>query len=304
MRQRVNLLGVWLLASVMCVVFISCNKDKDTKSQLNLTAIDGKASKVVSMKLQKSMDKKTFSIGDHVCTSTIFDVRNKTFGYGYMGEDGNYVYRIVDVEAGVEIKQIPLLNKGINLVVLDTIRNTLIGRYYNAGIDHVLTVNLNDGSIISDNPFHVSVGWYATYFLKDNEYVSLRSGNVLVFINPYTGDVIRTLNLEEGVDNGVYDRKNNRLIGVFPNGAIEDENKIIYIITVDLNTGKTLNKVIAQGIREYCAFESDYDAETNSYILLSDKHEVLFFDVATGKLNEKYQLDFEITSLKVWRSSK
>ena len=48
----------------------------------------------------------------------------------------------------------------------------------------------------------------------------------------------------------------------------------------------------------------DYDAETNSYILISANNEVLFFDVATGKVKEKYQLDFDVTSLKLWRSKK
>jgi len=32
--------------------------------------------------------------------------------------------------------------------------------------------------------------------------------------------------------------------------------------------------------------------------------EVLFFDVATGKIKERYQLDFDVSSLKVWRSGK
>ena len=40
------------------------------------------------------------------------------------------------------------------------------------------------------------------------------------------------------------------------------------------------------------------------YILVNANNEVLFFDVETGKLNEKYLLDFEVTSLNVWRSNK
>ena len=300
----------FLVIAAVAVLFTACNKDKKSQSLLNLTAIDNNKSQVVNVKL-KSMDKQTFSIGCRSMPSTTFNAKNKTFGY----LDCNDVYRIIDVETGVEIKQIPLLTY-INLVVVDTIRNVLIGHYYVRdenedkydGTDYVLTVNLNDGSIISDEQFYVNGGWNGTtYFFRDveNEYVLLNSDdNVLVFIDPYTGNIIRTLNTEmANITNGVYDRTNNRLIGTtFSSSGTGEYDGISYIVTVDLNTGKALSKIVTQYSGYYLAFESDYDAETNSYILVSDNNEVLFFDVATGEVKERYQLDFDITSLQLWRS--
>ena len=296
--------------TVTAVLFAACNKDKASQKVLNLIAINDSKSEVVNVKLksQKTMDKQTFLIGCRSMPSATFNAKNKTFGY----LDCNDVYHIIDVETGVKIKQIPL-HTYINMVVVDTIRNVLIGHYsirdenedkYNS---YVLTINLNDGSIISDKSSANGVWDATTYFFRDieNEYVLLNSiDNVLVFISPYTGSTIRTLNLDtDMLINGIYDRKNNRLIGSYSERNGENDY-VFYIITVDLNTGKTLSKVVAQGLNSCYAFESDYDAETNRYVLVSDKKEALFFDVATGKVNERYQLDFDVTSLKVWRSEK
>jgi hypothetical protein len=257
----------------------------------------------LKIKPQKASEQQAFSIGCHLGTSTTFNAKNKSFGY----MDCHSVYRIVNIETGREIKQIPL-PESISLVVLDTIRNVLIGHYYINGTgmfdgaDHVLTVNLNDGSIISDKQFFVGGCWKNTYFFRDieNEYVLSKCDSVLLFINPSTGNTIRTLKLETEVGDGIYDRKNNRLIGV----TNSDETNNFYIVTVDLTTGKTLSKVIAQSLNSYLGDESAYDAETNRYVLVSGSNEVLFFDVATGKIKERHQLDFDITSLKLWRSDK
>ena len=300
---------IYLSIGVAVLTAYSCNKDKDKTSQsvLNITAINDSKSQVVNVKL-KSMEEKTFSIGCRIMLSTIFDAKNKTFGY----MDYNNVYRLMNVETGVEIKQIPL-HESIVFAVVDTIRDVIIGKYFvhgtdkDDGTDHVLIINPNDGSIISDNQFYVGGTWYPTYFFRDieNEYVLLcAANNALVFIDPYTGNIIRTLNLDTELDNGIYDRKNNRLIGTtYSNGTSKDDG-VNYIVTVDLNTGKTLSKVVAQGLSFYLGEERDYDAETNCFVLINDNNEVLFFDVATGQVNEKYPLDFAVTSLKLWRSDK
>jgi len=308
---------VFCYLALVAVFFTACNKDKTSQKVLNITGINDSKSQLVNVKLQKSGEEveKTFPIGCRYMLSTIFNAKNKTFGY----MDCHKVYRIMDVETGAEVKQIPL-DESIGLVVVDTIRNVLIGKYFIGGTDkyngtdHVLTINLNDGSIISDNQFYVGGFWNGTYFFRDieNEYVLLKyPDNVLVFVNPSTGDVIRTLNLDTELYNGVYDRKNNRLIGATFTGGTGKYDGIVHIVTVDLNTGKTLSKVVAQGINFISGEEKDYDAETNSYVLICGygddygfKKEVIFFDVATGQVNERYQLDFDLTSLKVWRSDK
>ena len=297
-------------AIVVAVLFTACNKDKKSQNVLNLTAIDDSKSQLVNVKLQKSTEKKTFSIEDCLGSiSTIFDVKNKIFGYSYYGG-----YCLIDVETGTEIKRIPL-PKPIGSVVLDTIRNVIIGMCWSdetCDIDpwklfrHVITINLSDGSVsISDKQFY-GITLRSIYFFRDieNEYVlNGYNPNELMFINPTTGDIIRTLSLEASMAEGIYDRKNNRLIGLtYPEDAAISTQR--YIVTIDLNTGKTLNKVIAQGLDYYREQEADYDAVTNSFILISNSsNEVMFFDIETGEITQRYQLDFNITSLKVWRSA-
>jgi len=295
------------------VAFTACNKDKTSKTVLNLTGINDSKSEIVNVKLktQKSVEKQAFSIDCYYLGTITFNAKSKFIGY----RDCHNVYRIMDIETSREIKRIPSFN--FNMVVLDTIRNVLIGHYAiqtGSGMfdytDHVVTVNLNDGSFISDNSFYFSAMWGSTHFFRDieNEYVLHRvstgvpgSADIkeLVFINPSTGQIIRTLNLENRVSDGIYDRKNNRLIG-----TNLEENGKIYIVTVDLTTGKTLSKVIPQGLTCYSGDKTDYDAETNSYVLVNGNNEVVFFDVATGKVNEKYQLDVNLTSIQLWRSEK
>ena len=304
-RNLRNVIAIAICLAVVSVTFTACNKDEIKKDVLNITAINRNSSKIVTKQL-KSMEEKTFPIACYVMTTTTFDTRNNS--YGYAGCDD--VYRFIDVETGVEIKQIPL-PRTLNLMVLDITRNLLIGHYYDSGtdrdngIDYVVTIDLSNGNVVSDKQFYVNGLWNSTvHFFRDveNEYVLLHPYNGLVFINPSTGNIIRTLSTENiCINNVVYDRKNNRCIGTTCIDKM-DEN---YIVAIDLNTGNTLSKVLGEGMGSNFAFfadEMDYDAETNSYILVSDSNEVLFFDVATGKVKERYQLDFNATSLKLWRS--
>jgi DNA-binding beta-propeller fold protein YncE len=250
---------------------------------------------MVSVQL-KSMQKKTFWIGCHAMSSTTFNVKNKTFGYMDCGDK----YHIVDVEENVEVKQITL-PESISLTVVDTLRNVLIGHYYN-NTDHVLTINLADGSVVSNKSLGISSFWDATTcFFRDieNEYVLLRYDNTLVFINPPTGNITKTVKISTEAGNGVYDRKNNRLIGSY----YSNETNKNHIVTIDINTGKTLSNVVAQGLGAHLAAEMDYDPETNCYVLVSADNRVLFFDVETGELKDSYQLDFDLVSLKLWRSN-
>lgn len=297
-----NVVAIAICLMAMSVAFTACNKDKLNKKSLNITAIDRNASEIVTKNL-KSKKEKTFAIGCHVFSTSTFDTRNNSFGYA----DCNNVYHFIDAETGTEIKQIPLPTT-LNLVTLDKVRNLLIGHYYdyNESKDYVVSIDINSGNIVSEKQFYVDGLWNSTvHFFRDieNEYVLLHPENGLVFINPSTGDITRTLSIGNMcINNGIYDRGNNRLIGV----TCINENNENHIAAIDLNTGNTLNNVLlGEGMGPDFAFfanEMDYDAESNSYILVSSGNEVLFFDVATGEIKDRCQLDFEIVSLKLWRA--
>ena len=103
------------------------------------------------------------------------------------------------------------------------------------------------------------------------------------------------------INNIVYDIRNNRLIGITCSNEMDGN----FIVAIDANTGNMLSKVLCEGIGFDFAFyadEMDYDEESNSYILVSANNEILFFDVTTGKVKERYPLDFDVASLKLWRS--
>ena len=300
-----NVIAIAISLAVASVTFTACNKDDAKKDGLNITAINSSSSKIVTKQL-KSTEEKSFPIDCYALSTSTFDTRNHS--YGYMGCDN--FYHFIDAETGVKTRQIPLPTM-LNLVVLDTTRNLLIGqRYdfdYNEGKDYVVTIDLNSGNVVSDKPFYVEGLWnISVHFFRDveNEYVLLHPYDGLVFINPSTGDVIRTLSMETMcISNMVYDKKNNRLIGT----TCIDDMGDNYIVAIDLQTGNTLSKVLGEGMGANFSFfadEMDYDAETDSYILVSANNEVLFFDVATGKVKERYQLGFSVTSLKLWRSGK
>jgi hypothetical protein len=294
--------NIYLILCVILLITYSCEKPTVESPTLNIAAINNNTSQIVNVEL-KSLSKKTTSIDCHVLSSTTFNIKNKTFGY----LDCSSVYRIININTSVEVQQIQL-PVFINLVIVDPVRNMLVGHYFEGmdfdnGTDYVITIDLNTGVVVSDNPFEVSSSWNATtYFFREteNEYVLLRYDNVLTFINPTTGKTIREINLETYLNNGVYDKKNNRLIGM----AYSFETEKNYIVTLDLNTGNILSNVIAEGSNNFVAGEMDYDAETNSYILVSSNYEILFFDVATGKIKDSYQLDFNLSSLKFWRNNK
>ena len=73
MKNAIKLFSILLLAN--CVVFISCNKDKDANTK-NITAINDNTSQIVNVKL-KTMKQKSFSIGCHDMSSTTFNAKIK-----------------------------------------------------------------------------------------------------------------------------------------------------------------------------------------------------------------------------------
>ena len=299
MKMR-NMVALAICLAATSVVFTACDKDNAQKNALNIAAINSNSSKIVTKHL-KSMEGKSFPIDCYVFSTITFDTRNNSYGYA----DCNGIYHFIDVETGEEIKRIPL-PVGLGFVELDMARNRLIGHYYDDGKDYVVSIDLNSGNVVSNKPFYDDGLWngMVSFFRSvENEYVLLHPDNGLVFINPSTGNINRTLNIESTcILNVVYDSKNNRIIGITCVSEIGEN----HIVTIDLNTGKTLSKKRCEGVGSDFSFvggEMDYDAESNSYILIS-ANEVLFFDIATGKVKEKYQLDFDVTSLKVWRNRK
>lgn len=297
-----NLVMIIICFTAVNMIFTACKK-KTKKDTSNITMINGNISKMVTKNLE-SLEETQSPIDCYVLSSTTFDTQNNVFGYA----DCNNIYHFLDAETGVEIKQISLPTT-INLVELDMSNYFLIGHYYNGeeGKDHVVTIDINSGNVISDKPFYTNGFWNSSvHFFEDieMEYVLLHPDNGLVFIDPSTGDITKTLTIEPAcVNNVVYDKQNNRLIGT----TCLNEMGENHIITIDVKTGNMLSKVLGEGMGSGFAFsvdEMDYDAKTNSYILVSADNEVLFFDVATGKIKEKHEFDFNIRSLKFWRSRK
>lgn len=318
--KRINLISLCALACL----FLSCKEKEITEeATLNLTTINVAKSQVVSIDLSTtSLPSQSFSINGYIVGSQILDPKNKYFGY----QDIDYVYHLIDIISGSEVKQFPL-SFPAGLSVFNPVHNELITHYYEfdsdgtPGKDRVVRINLNNGQTVSDIVFTDDTAWtywVATGAMFDDQlkqYIliqSLRSYNpynpstepphALVFINPFTGQITKTVPIDHYLAMACYNRNNNRVIGLanmFYDPEIPPE---LHIVTVDFNTGNTLSCVRAQGLETCHGFEYDYDAETNCYILRNEHNQVLFFDVTTGEVVDSYQLDFEPSSLRVWRT--
>ena len=100
------------------------------------------------------------------------------------------------------------------------------------------------------------------------------------------------------ISNAIYDVTNNRLIGLTYSG-ITDQN---YIEILDVETGNLISKIEIQKRDDYYGCVSEYDWESNCYILVNPQNEILFIDIESGEIVDSYKLDFEIEEFKFWRN--
>jgi len=268
-------------------------KNSDTLNVTGIKSVDN--NEIINIKL-KSGDVNSTSIDCYVFSSTLFEP--KTSGFGYV--DCDSVFNLINPLSGEVINQYQL-SGFLSQTVVDTIDNVLIGQYYENDSSYVVKLDLENGTIISNNVVDFKDGIFAcTYFLdpKSQEYVLLRADTTLIFINTENGIINKSIKVESVLNNAIFDNSTHRLIGV-TYSQITDKN---YIETLNIETGVSMSKVEIKERFDYYGCVSGFDSETNCYILVNSQNEILFIDIESGEIKDSYQLDFDIKEFKFWRS--
>ena len=306
-----------LQALSIFIMLISCAKETEPSlSSMLLTGISGgKGEEIVCLNIDSSSLINTTPINCHVFSSTVYVPGIDC--YGYCSCDTTFY--LVKPETGELVKAIKLPGF-ISQVVVDSKDSILIGRYTvmkypdkkslslvelsGTGppvyTDHVIRIDLSTGQILSDVEIDVGDGaWATTYFYYPGEgaYVLFRADNVLIFINPSTGEIIKENPVGMTLYNSVYDPVQNVLISL----QYSSENQSNYLVIIDPDTGSLLASNILENEKGYWANMSGFDTETNCFIAVNSDFEVLFYDISNGATIRSYKLDAPLSDIQFCR---
>jgi hypothetical protein len=319
MKKRYSYLSGLLLV----LIFISCTRQPDAKfnSSLILTGISStKGSEIVSIMIDSGVINST-PIEGYVLGSTLFDPISG--GYGYVNSDS--VFKLINPVTGEQLKSIKLPGY-LSQTVIDSEENMLIGMFttisyedvldsaghiipgYGAPIytNYVMRVNLNTETFVSQKKIDIGEGVNACGYFYDNdnkEYFLLRSDNKLISINPSTGAVVRTVDIGKSITNVFFNPDNKTIIG-FSYSIETDSTHVEVSNCVEVynpQTGSLITRNEIQQRDNYYGCISGYDAETDCYILVNDKNEVLFIEVSTGAIKKSFKLEDPMNDIKFWR---
>lgn len=285
-----------LILAAICL--FSCKKEdnsSDTVKGLNLSGIkSGSSTEIININLNSNQVNST-SINCYVLASTVFQSSTSAFGY----VDCNQHFNLMNPVSGQNISTHSLPGP-LGQVVIDEVNNILIGQYYEADSNQIVTLDLNNGSTLSKSPIHIGFFTTCTYFYNSSKdyYALQRIDSTLMYINPSTGTFMDSVKLEAPVNNGVYDDVNNRLIGI-TYSQTDGKN---YLNTLDAETGKLIYSVEANFSGSYRTCVAEFDNQTNCYVLMNSNNEVLFLNIETGNVDDSYSLDFELSEFKIWRN--
>lgn len=288
--------------TLIVLFFTTCkkenNKDTSTISELHLSGIKAASGspELVNLNLNSGKISST-NIDCFVFGSTVYDAKNEAFGY--VDCNAYYVLRNVTTNEIIKTLQLPGY---LSQVVSDPVENTIIGQSYVNDSNFITKVDIGRGTLLARNyiryPSNSILACFSAYWQKEKDYLLLASDSSLLFINPNTGEILKTTKIGVQFSGCLLDEENNRLIGFNYSNTSQKNN----IITVDIETGNTLSEVEVKEDNNYLGCVFSYDKETNSFIMLSyPQNQLLFIDINSGELNKSYQLDFQVTDLKFWR---
>lgn len=306
----------YLIVLLLVLIFISCTKQIDRKfNSLIVTGITSmKGSEMVSIMVDSGVISTT-PVDCYALGSTVFDPQSG--GYGYVGCDS--VFKLVNPKTGELLKSVKLPgyfsqvviaredNMLIGMIstisyedVLDSAGNVIPGYGEPIYNNYVLRLNLGSGTIVSQKQINLGEGAYACSYFYDPEvkgYVLLRADNKLITINPSTGTIVKTVDIGKSVSNIFYNPDNKTIIGM----SYSFETDKNYVEVFDPETGSQISRNEIKQRDDYCACISGYDAETDCYILVNAKYEVLFIEVSSGTIKKTYKLEDPMNDIKFWR---
>ncbi|HUW91924.1 MAG TPA: hypothetical protein VMV74_02075 [Bacteroidales bacterium] len=303
-----------ILTGILFLIFVSCSKhpsDSTTRGGLMLTGIkSSKGSEIVSINLDSGLVNTT-PINCYVVGSTVYDP--KTGGYGYV--DCDTVFRLTYPKTGDIIKSFKLPGH-VSQAVIDSENNLLVGRYglytyiddpdssNNANLqvfhNYILRASLESGEVLTNVELDLGDGVYVCSHFYDpveNLYVMERADNKLIFINPSTGSIVKTVNIGKPLNNLVYNPAGKTIIALTYN----PETGANYIEVYDPGTGEQISNKQVNDLGYYQVCIAGYDEETNCYITVSADDEVVFINVSSGEVKKTYKLDYHLSDVKFLR---
>jgi len=166
--------------------------------------------------------------------------------------------------------------------------------------NYVAVLDLETGATIASNPVELGLGVQScSYFYDaiDQEYVLCSAENKLLYINPLTGVITRTVDLGKYVNNIVFCEDMNQVMGL----TYSFENDRNYIEVFDAGTGSMISRNEITQRDDYFACMSGYDDDSKCYLCVNTRYEVLFIDLATGAIKKSYKLDEPVNDIKFWK---
>jgi len=307
MRNIAFLIGCILLILTACE-----EKPLEIRSgSLVLTGIkSAKGNEMVTIDLDSGYVE-TNPVSCYILSSTVYDPN--TGGYGYVSCDT--VFTLVNTGDGSIIRSVRLPGL-ISSSVIDPENNTLIGTYgeYEYVLDpdstngatlpvyhtYLLTTDLETGDIVLNKEFSLGDGVYlCTHFFDpvNRLYILQRADKSLLYINPVTGTLTKTVELVEPLTNVVYNTDENNIIAMRP-GSEEGE---YYIDVYNPSTGELISSSPVNGIDGYHYCIAAYDPVTKCYLAVSSDNEVLFILPETGEIMKTVKLDYPLSDIRFLR---
>lgn len=268
-----------------------------------------KGSEIVSINLDSGYVNTT-PLSCYLLGSTVYDPN--TGGYGYVSCDT--VFTMINPENGDVIKSIRLQGL-LSPAVIDPGSNLLIGMYReytyiddpdssnNATIpvlhNYLLTTSLETGDIVLKKEITLDGVFLCTHYFDpvSNLYVMERSDSRLIFINPSTGDITKTVSIGIPLTNVIYNPDDRTIIAM----RADSETGKYYIEIYNPETGENLSSKEVTGIDGYHYCMAAWDTETDCYLAVSSDDEVLFIDPATGEIRKTIKLDYSLSDIRFLR---
>jgi hypothetical protein len=307
MRNIIFLIGCILLVLTACE-----EKPLEIRSgNLILTGIkSAKGNEMVTIDLDSGYVN-TNPVSCYILSSTVYDPN--TGGYGYVSCDT--VFTLVNTGDGSIIRSIRLPGL-ISSAVIDPENNILIGTYgeYEYILDpdstngatipvhhtYLLTTDLETGNIVLNKEFNLDDGVYlCTHFFDpvNRLYILQRADKNLLYINPVTGTLTKTVELAEPLTNVVYNTDENNIIAMRPGS----ETGECYIDIYEPATGELISSSQITGIDGYHYCMAAYDPVTKCYLAVSSDDEVLFILPETGEIMKTVKLDYPLSDIRFLR---
>lgn len=282
----------------LLLLVVSCNKDEITnKSKINFSFIttDNNIKKVMNIN-PETTDQNSWSISCYELASSAFDPTTSSLGYA----DCNGFYKLIDPVTGVVINEF-ILPASISQTVIDPNENCLIGQFFYVDSNQIIKISLETGETVAMNAIHFnSAISTCSYFYHQRlkRYMLITDDNVLHYINPDNGLITQNVTLESVVSNGVFDEPNNRIIGL----KYSSNDQKLYIETLNASTGVLISREEVSETFDYYACESDYDQESNAFIVVSSDNNIKFINVESGDVIESYQINYPVSEFHFWRN--